>query len=298
MTALPDPAESPAPGVVRVLAPNPGPFTYRGTNSYVVGDARLLVIDPGPDDDAHLDALLAVIAGRPVEAIVVTHAHADHSALAPRLTAGVDAPIFAFGGPEAGRSAVMQALAASGDLGGGEGVDRNFRPHRLLADGESVPAGDLPLTALHTPGHMGNHLCLLGDGLCFSGDLVMSWSSTLISPPDGDLTQFNDSCRRLLANAPALLLPGHGDPVDEPDARIRWLLDHRAGRSAQILDALAASPLTVPELAASLYSDQLPQVLPAAERVVLAHLVDLHTRDLVTAEPALAVTARFARRKA
>ena len=280
------------PGLVRLLAPNPSPLTGPGTNSYLLGRDRLCVIDPGPDDPAHLSALLVGIDGRPVEAILVTHAHRDHSALAGALSQATGATVFGFGAATAGRSAVMQRLASAG-LGGGEGLDLYFAPDETLQDGDQIALENSPLTALHLPGHMAGHLCFAWRDTVFSGDLVMGWSSTLISPPDGDLAAFRRSCARLRARAPRRLHPGHGDPVDDPIARINWLIAHRAEREAQILHTLRAGPCDASDLTARLYADVPPALHLAARRNVLAHLVDLMERHLVVPSGGDLADARF-----
>jgi len=277
-----------------ILAPNPSPMTFRGTNTYLLGNRHLAVIDPGPEDEAHLAAILAALRpGQCVSHILVTHAHLDHAPLARRLSQETGAPVLAYGDAQAGRSAIMQGLAARGDVGGGEGVDTDFTPDRVLCDGEVVTGDGWSLTALWTPGHFGNHLCFDTGRDLFSGDLVMGWASSLVSPPDGDLTQFMASCARLRARAPARLLPGHGAPVADPVARIDWLIAHRKAREAAILEALREGPQTAPALAARLYTDTPPALLPAAARNVFAHLVDLHARARAVAEGPLHPESRF-----
>ncbi len=283
------------PGLGRVLAPNPGPMTHRGTNTYLVGTDGLAVIDPGPDDPAHLAAILAAVAqGQRISHILVTHAHRDHSPLARRLSAATGAPVLAFGDAGAGQSAAMRALVAQGMTGGGEGVDAGFRPDVLLADGEVVTGDGWEIRALWTPGHMGNHLTFLWGAEAFTGDLVMGWATSLISPPDGDLTDFLASCATLRALAPGRLWPGHGDAVDDPLARIDALVAHRKGREAQILAALAPGPMRPDEIARRIYADTPAALLPAASRNVLAHLIDLTGRGRVTADPAPGPEAVFA----
>lgn len=282
-------------GVVRVLAPNPSPMTYRGTNTYLVGHAALAVIDPGPDDARHMAALRAAIGGRPVSHIFVTHSHLDHSPLARRLARAVGAPVLAFGDSRAGRRPVMGRLAAAGLVGGGEGVDPDFRPDVTVADGTVVQTGAGPLSVLHTPGHLGNHICLGWGEMVFTGDHVMGWASSLISPPDGDLTAFMASCERLARLPARAFHPGHGDPVRDPAARLAWLVAHRQARQAQVLAALKAGPADLPELTARVYADTDPALHPAAARNLLAHLIDLHERGLVIARPQLSQTALFAR---
>ncbi|MFV0383615.1 MBL fold metallo-hydrolase [Paracoccus sp. (in: a-proteobacteria)] len=286
--------EQMAPGIRRILAPNPSPMTHWGTNTYLVGDRDLAVIDPGPDLDAHLEAILAAVpAGGSVSHILVTHAHLDHSPLAPRLARETGAPVLAYGDAGAGRSAVMQGLAGAGLIGGGEGVDAGFAPDRCLTDGETVHGTGWTLSALWTPGHFGNHLCFACGDSVFSGDLVMGWASSLVSPPDGDLTDFMTSCQALRARAPRVLYPGHGAPVTDPAARLDWLIGHRRSREAAILTHLRTGPLDIPTLSRGIYTDIPAKMMPAAERNVLAHLVDLQGKGVVLAAPELSVDAVF-----
>ena len=287
-------AEVIAPGLRRVVAPNPSPMTFRGTNTYLVGQGRVVVIDPGPDDAAHLTALMRALNGEAVSHVVVTHSHLDHSPLARRLAAQTGARVWGFGASDAGRSAVMQALVAGGYDGGGEGVDADFAPDVRVADGDVIAAPAGPLRVLHTPGHMGNHICLAWNDAIFSGDLVMGWATSLVSPPDGDISDFVASCARLRAEKATVLYPGHGAPVTDPAARIDWLLAHRADRRAQVLAALDL-PRNVAELTAAIYTDVAPALWPIAARNVFAQLVELVGAGLVGASPALAADAVFRR---
>jgi len=306
-TARPPRVTRLAPGLTRVIAPNPSPFTLWGTNSYLVGEGEgVALIDPGPDQPDHRAALMEALGpGQRITHILVTHAHSDHAPLAAPLARETGARVHAFGPWDAGRSAVMRALAEAGYDGGGEGMDRGFAPDVELADGAVVEGDGWRLTAMWTPGHCGNHLCFLwpgpregqGEGqggeTCFSGDLVMGWATSIVSPPDGDLTDFMASCRRLQARAPARLWPGHGDPVDDPAARIAWLIAHREAREAAILGALAGGEADVAAITARVYTDVAPALRPAAARNVFAHLVDLHGKNRVTARPALHHEATF-----
>lgn len=288
-------AEELEPGVRRVLAPNPSPMTYWGTNSYLVGTRALAVIDPGPDDAAHLAALLAAIGGAPVTAILVTHSHRDHAPLARRLAAETGAPVMAFGRPEDGRRPVMEAIAKEGDIGGGEGVDQGFAPDLRLSDGDLVPGPDLEIEALHTPGHMASHLAFrLGD-ILFAGDHVMGWASTLVSPPDGDLTAFMQTCARLRATPPRVIHAGHGAPVTDPAERLDWLITHRRARETAILAALGVEPRSIEEITAMVYADTPRRMWPAAARNVLAHLIDLVEKNEVIAEPRPGISAVYRR---
>lgn len=284
--------ERPEPGIAqeissglrRILAPNASAMTHWGTNSYLIGTTEVAVIDPGPDDPAHLEAILRAVAGARVAAILISHAHLDHSAGAARLARRTGAPVLGFGPATAGRSARMAGLAGHPALGGGEGLDAGFAPDRALADGDRISVDGSEVEVLHTPGHFAGHLSFALDGVMFSGDLVMGWSTTLISPPDGDVAAFMASCRRLAARSETLYLPGHGAPIEEPAERIGWLLRHRQDREAQISGALADGPATPEELAARIYSDIPRHFLPAAARNVLAHLIDLADRGLVRAD--------------
>lgn len=263
-----------AKDLLRVLAPNPSPLTGPGTNTFVIGSRERVVIDPGPDDPAHLAAVLEAADGR-VSHILVTHPHLDHSAGARRLAAVSRAPVLAFGGATDGRSPEMARLAAGGLVGGGEGLDHGFSPDIRLHDGAvlDTPAG--ALQALHTPGHCGAHLCFAWQDVIFTGDIVMGWSSTLISPPDGDLTDYFRSLTRLAALAPQRLLPAHGDPIEAPLPRLAELAAHRRVRTAQILAEIARAPGSPETLARRIY-EVAPALLPAATRNVLSHLVALH----------------------
>jgi len=266
----------------RILAPNPSPMTFWGTNTYLLGHRHVAVFDPGPDSDTHLAAIMDALApGQSISHVFVTHAHLDHSPLAPRLAGLTGAPVLAFGDATTGRSPVMEQLAQTAEIGGGEGVDTGFSPDIALRDGVVIAGDGWSVKALWTPGHFGNHLCFEIGNTVLSGDLVMGWASSLVSPPDGDLTQFMASCMRLRERLPGVLLPGHGAPVTEPAARLDWLLSHRRMREAEILAALADGAQSAATLAARIYTDTPAALLPAASRNVLAHLIDLSAKSLV-----------------
>lgn len=283
------------PPIRRLRADNPSPLTGTGTNTWLVGASALAVIDPGPDDPLHLQAIQAALApGQHVSHILVTHAHRDHSALAPRLASATGAPILAFGTATDGRSALMTRLAATLTTQG-EGLDTAFIPDRRLVDGESVVGPDWDLTALHTPGHLGGHLCLaLGDQL-FSGDHVMGWATSIVSPPDGDMGAYMASLDRLAARTWRRFLPGHGEPVENPAERLQQLIAHRRQREQQILQALAEGLSRIPALTARIYHDVPRHLLPAAERNVFAHLIDLASRNQIQAQPTLRPDADYSR---
>ncbi|KUP92701.1 MBL fold metallo-hydrolase [Tritonibacter horizontis] len=287
-------AEEVAPGVRRILAPNPSPMTFRGTNSYLIGTTGLALIDPGPEILPHLDALLSALTpGQFISHILVTHSHLDHSPLARRAAAATGAPVLAFGPATAGRSPIMQDLAQGGLIGGGEGLDHDFSCDQILADGDIVTGDSWELEAIHTPGHIGNHLCFALGDLLFSGDHVMGWSSSLVSPPDGDLTDFMASCRRLQTRSWSCFLPGHGPEIHTPKERLAWLLAHRQQREAAILAHLAATPATAAALAAAIYTETPAALLGAAERNVFAHLVDLYQQKRIAPIGAMTATTSF-----
>lgn len=281
---LPEPL---APGLRVVTAPNAGPMTFTGTRSYVLGEGEVAVIDPGPADPRHLAALASAVAGERVAAVLVTHAHRDHSAGARAFADRVGAPLLAHGDPIGARSPAMARLAAEGGLGGGEGFDADFRPDRAIGEGEVVAGPGWTLTALATPGHTADHLGFAwteGRGL-FSGDLVMGWATPIISPPDGELAAFRASLGRLRERPETVFFPGHGAPVTDPRRMMDHVLAHRAGREAEILAALAAGPATVPELVARIYAGVDPALHGAATRNVLAHLLDLAGRGVAAHQP-------------
>lgn len=283
---MPDPKEP-----QRILAPNPSPLTGPGTNTFLLGHDHVAVIDPGPDDPGHLRAILDAGRGQ-ITHILVTHAHRDHSAGAPELSRLTGAPVLAFGDALAGRSAVMQRLAETATVGGGEGLDMGFAPDIYLRDGDVIETPDWRLQAVHTPGHAANHLCFQWDDVLFTGDVVMGWSSTIISPPDGDLLDYMRSLGRIAMIGASRLLPAHGDAVAMPAARLAELAAHRRDRSAQILAALRDGPSSAAELARRIYDIPAP-LLPAASRNVLAHLIALTELGALTIPAEIGPDAYF-----
>ncbi|MBI1172620.1 MBL fold metallo-hydrolase [bacterium] len=278
-----------------VRADNPGAFTGTGTNTYILGEDEVVVVDPGPALPAHLQAITAALGGRRLRAILVTHAHLDHSALAPLLAARTGAEVLAFGGALSGISPAMHALAAEG-LEGGEGSDTGFAPDTEIADGQILTLAGLRIEVIHTPGHMGSHVALaLGDVL-LSGDHVMGWSTSIVSPPEGDMGAYMRSLHKLSGRGWRRFLPGHGPAIEAPAARLAELIAHREAREAAVLAALTQTgPASAADLARRIYTTTPPGLLPAATRNVLAHLIDLQDRALVRAGPGRLVTARFAR---
>lgn len=264
------------PLVTRILAPNPSPFTYTGTETYLVGTTDLAVIDPGPDLPEHVDALLAAIAGRPVVAILCTHTHRDHSPASRAVKAATGAPITGCA-PLALNDDGPRADAA---------FDRDYAPDRVLADGDRVEGDGWTLTAVATPGHTSNHLCfaLEQSGALFTGDHVMGWSTSVVAPPDGDMGAYMSSLDKLLARRDRVYYPAHGDPVDKPQRLVRGIMGHRKQREGQILRLLDAEVGEIPAMVERMYVGLDPRLTGAAGRSVLAHLIDLQQRGLARAE--------------
>ncbi|MCQ8780753.1 MBL fold metallo-hydrolase [Mangrovibrevibacter kandeliae] len=263
-------------GVARLTARNAGPMTFKGTNTYLLGETRLVVIDPGPADDGHFEALQRAIGARPVEAILLTHRHRDHTGLVDRLRRSTRAPVLA---------APPRAVAPTDRSGAtDDSPDDELLVDRYLADAETLatPAGTLEVVA--TPGHTADHLAfaLAGPGILFSGDHVMAWSTTVVAPPEGSMAAFMASIERLLAReTDRIYLPGHGGPVTRPQPFLRALRTHRRMREAGILERVRAGDGSVAEIVAALYRSLDPQLRGAAALSVLAHLEALCQAGLV-----------------
>jgi len=256
-----------SPLIRRVVANNPGPFTFKGTGTYIVGRGDLAVIDPGPDMDDHLEAILAATAGERITHIFVTHNHADHSPLSRPLAARTGATIYA---------CAQQGVPTESEVRMEAGDDRTFRPDVGLCDGGVFKGESWTIEAIPTPGHTSNHICyaLLEENALFSGDHIMGWSTTVISPPDGDMGDYFESLDRIKARGFNTLWPTHGPPVTRPAPFVQAYIDHRRAREAQILEALkrhSRIKAMVPEL----YKDVDPRLHPAAAHSVMAHMVQL-----------------------
>ena len=262
------------PLVRRVLAPNGSPFTYTGTQTYLVGtDEGLAVIDPGPDLPEHLAALEEAIAGAPVLAICCTHTHRDHSPAAASLAARTGAPVVGCA-PLVLRTDEPRADAP---------FDADYRPDRVLADGKSVSGPGWTLTAVATPGHTSYHLCYALEGTCalFTGDHVMGWSTTVVAPPDGDMAAYMASLEKLHERSDRIYYPAHGPAVTNPKQLVRGMIGHRRQRERQILKLLGRAAQTIGDLVPQMYKGLDERLWPAAGQSVKAHLIDLERRSLV-----------------
>ncbi|WP_029060113.1 MBL fold metallo-hydrolase [Stappia stellulata] len=274
----------------RITARNAGPFTWQGTNTYLVGRDEVAVIDPGPEDREHLALILEACGAAPVAAILVTHTHTDHSPGARLLQKMTGAPIVGCGPHVAARplfAGEVNPFDASADL--------QHRPDRALSDGDTLVVDGLTLTAVETPGHTANHLAfaLDEDRVLFSGDHVMAWSTSIVAPPDGSMSAYMASLDRLMARDDAFYLPGHGGPVRHPDDYLPGLKAHREGREQAVLARLAAGDQTIPEMVATIYPDVDASLHGAAGLSVLAHIEWLVERDLVVADGPPSLAARY-----
>jgi glyoxylase-like metal-dependent hydrolase (beta-lactamase superfamily II) len=279
-------------GIRRVIADNPSKFTYRGTGTYIVGHGDVLVVDPGPVLDTHRDALAAALEGERVRGILITHCHSDHSPLAAWLRAETGAPTFAFGphGPvdevdaevDVAEGVADAVVTDDGEIDDGvkieETIDIDFVPDVAVADGEVIAIGPgLTVTAVHTPGHTSNHTCyaLAEPSVLFTGDHVMGWSTTVVSPPDGDMADYIESLRKVAGRRDAMLIPTHGSPRRDGPEFVAALVEHRLERERQVVGAVRRGVETIPSIVAELYADVRVELHKAAGRSVLAHLVKL-----------------------
>jgi glyoxylase-like metal-dependent hydrolase (beta-lactamase superfamily II) len=273
-----------APSIVRITAPNAGPYTFKGTNSFIIGDGPVFVLDPGPDDASHLAALQRAIGARKVEAIVLTHTHRDHTALVPRLRAATGAPVW-FGGrhraSRAPRLFEIDPVKADSDWG--------LVPDRVLADGELIAAGGVGLEVIATPGHCANHLAfgVAGTPVLFTGDHIMGWNSTLVPVPDGSMSDYLHSLEKVLGLAYQHYLPAHGGPITDGPAYARALLGHREMRNAQVVQAVEAGATNLAELQKRIYPKLAPPLHAAARMTLKAHVEYLADNGRIGAEAGL-----------
>jgi len=300
--------EQVSPLVRRVTCENPSKFTFKGTGTYIVGDETVAIIDPGPPENAHIDALVAAIDGRPVTHLLITHTHGDHSPAAGLLQAHIDAPTYGFGPHPLDRPDPNAAPAEDDESGFGfdpieeeektakekedeeqgykadHAHDWDFRPDVTISHGDIIEGSGFSFEALHTPGHISNHLCfaLREEQSLFSGDHVMGWSTTIIPPPDGSLNSYFDSLRLLLPRDEQVYYPTHGAPITDPGALVPALLAHRENRTDQILACMADGIDTIKEMVLRMYTHVPPQLYPAAAASVMSHLVALHETGAIT----------------
>ena len=269
-----------SPGIVRIVADNPSPLTFKGTNTYLVGMTELAVIDPGPADPAHRAAILKAAAGRPIRQIVATHAHRDHIDGAAALKAETGGAILGYG------RRTFAPVGPETTPQGAEFIDFVFEPDVLVQDGDVIEGPEWRLEAIHTPGHAPDHLCfaLLGRNILFSGDHVMAWNTTLVAPPEGSMADYITSLERLLQRPEAVYLPGHGGRIDEPQRTVKAYLLHRRWREDSILDAIRDGVGTIKTIVPVVYPTIEGRLVSAAALSVQAHVEHLIARGLVTCD--------------
>jgi glyoxylase-like metal-dependent hydrolase (beta-lactamase superfamily II) len=277
----PDAVREIAPGVRAVVANNPSPFTFKGTMSYIIGRGKVAILDPGPDDDAHIAALLDAVRNETVTHIFVTHTHRDHSPAVPKIKAATGAKVYAQGPHRLARPLNIgetHRLDASADM--------DFRPDIALPDGETVSGAGWTLQAITTPGHTANHMAFAfkESDLIFAGDHVMAWSTTIVAPPDGAMSDYMASLHKLAARSEPLYLSGHGAPIPDAPRYVAYLVRHRQAREASLLHRLGKGAADIPTLVKAVYIGLDPRLTGAAALSVLAHMEDLVARGVVATE--------------
>ncbi|TXL70971.1 MBL fold metallo-hydrolase [Vineibacter terrae] len=273
------------PNVRRIVAHNPNAFTFKGTGTYAIGHGNVAIVDPGPEMQDHVDAVLNAVRGETVTHILVTHTHVDHSPATAALKAATGATVYAFGP----HPKPPEGVATE------QGGDHGFTPDVTLRDGEVVNGKDWTVEAVHTPGHISNHLCfaLREDNVLLSGDHVMGWSTAVISPPDGNMRSYFESLRKLLPRPESIYIPTHGAEIRDPRPFVQAYIDHRIERERQILGCLRDGLDTVPAMVGRMYKD-VPAILhPAAGRSVLAHLIQFVADGRVQSDGPPTVASRF-----
>ena len=281
-------------GLMRLIAPNPSPMTSTGTNTYILGRKELLIIDPGPNSEAHLRNIMEVIPDNTkVTHILITHSHLDHSGLAPKLSKILNAPTLAFGTALDGLSNDMKSICKMGLTSETFGIDTEFVPDHFLEDKEKISSLEWEVVAHHTPGHLSNHICYQYLDKLFTGDHIMEWSTSVISPPEGDVSQFINSCEKIYNLHCKKFYPGHGIPVENPGERIVELIEHRKKREIEILNFLENREATISQITRNIYLNIDQNLLNVASRNVKAHLVDLIIKKQVTVDDISSDTAMY-----
>ena len=274
----PDIADEPMPGLRRIMANNPGPFTFKGTISYIIGRGKVAIVDPGPDDPEHIGKLLDAVRNETVTHIFVTHTHRDHSPAVPAIKRATGATVYAEGPHRAARAlhiGELNPLDAS--------ADRDFRPDIALADGAVVAGHGWTIEAVATPGHTANHLAYAfkEKNTLFAGDHVMAWATSIVAPPDGAMSDYMDSLAKLSRRNETTYFPGHGPPITDAPRFVNYYILHRKAREASILHRLAKGATDIPTIVRAIYIGIDPRLTGAAGLSVLAHLEDLVARGLV-----------------
>ena len=276
-----------APGIRRVIANNPSPFTFYGTGTYILGSDNVAVIDPGPADPAHIQAIVDGLAGETISHVLITHTHMDHSPGCALLKEHSDAPTLAFGPHGAGK--LEQGVPVE------EGGDMDFQPDQLINHGDVIEGGDWSVECVYTPGHTSNHMCfaLREQKALFTGDHVMGWSTSIISPPDGEMMAYMVSLELLLERDDEVYWPTHGPCITDPKTHVKAFIEHRREREAQILDCIGSGVELINEMVPKMYSDTPEFMYPAAARSVLAAMEYLVQRGMVISDGGVAMDASY-----
>jgi glyoxylase-like metal-dependent hydrolase (beta-lactamase superfamily II) len=275
------------PMVRRVVAPNPGPFTFKGTGTYIIGQGNVAVIDPGPELPEHVEAILMGLDGEKITHQLITHTHLDHSPAAKLLKERTGAPTYGFGPHGSGR--FERGVKVE------EGGDQEFVPDIEVRHGDLIEGLNWSFECVHTPGHTSNHICyvLREEEALFPGDHVMGWSTTVISPPDGDMRAYIDSLRLLTSRDEKIYYPTHGAPIENPLSFVRSLVTHRKMRERQIMTLLEKGDTTIPNMVQDMYKGLDPRLITAAQRSVFAHVIDLSERDMIHCKGELAINNTY-----
>ena len=279
------------PGIQRITAPNESAFTFRGTNTYILGDENVAVIDPGPDVNGHYDLLMGALKGRTVSHIIVTHTHMDHSPLAAPLKEATGAPIFAEGPHRDSRELHLGEINSLDAA-----ADRDFKPDHIVQDGEIIEGQDWKLETIHTPGHTKNHACfaLHDTNFLFSGDHVMGWATSIVAPPDGSMSDYMASLAKMIERKETVYLPGHGGRLEKAPEFVRALKAHRKMRETAVLSRIRAGDETIPEIVKIIYKDLDPRLFGAAGLSVFAHIEDLVEQGKIECEGPASLEGRYA----
>jgi glyoxylase-like metal-dependent hydrolase (beta-lactamase superfamily II) len=268
------------PGVVRIVANNPGPFTFKGTNTYLLGEGRdVALVDPGPEDPAHLDAIMSAAGGKRITSIIITHTHRDHIDGLASLKARTGAKVHGFG-----RKARNPGKATKSPAGG-ESNDEDFIPDVAMGDGSRFEGDGFALTALHTPGHAPDHLCFAieGTGILLSGDHVMGWNTSVVAPPEGNMAAYMRSLDKLMGRDDKVFFPGHGGRIEQPQRVVKAFIVHRRMREQAILDCIKDGATAIPAIVEIVYRGLDPRLVRAASLSVAAHVESLVERGLAKA---------------
>jgi glyoxylase-like metal-dependent hydrolase (beta-lactamase superfamily II) len=275
--------------VRRIVANNPGPYTFKGTGTYIIGLGKVAVIDPGPNDEEHVEALLVALGDEEITHQLITHTHNDHSPAAKLIKARTGAKTCGFGPHGSGRYGKGFTVEAGGD--------NNFIPDIVLLDGDVIKSENWTINCIHTPGHTSNHLCFHFDqeNALFPGDHVMGWSTTVVSPPDGDMSEYMDSLRKLAERSDRIYYPTHGAPIERPQRFVRAILVHRKMRESQILDCLDKEIYTIPFMVQKMYKGLDQRLIGAAQHSIFAHIIDLSDRGIIKPRDEVAIDSEYYR---